>query len=249
VLAQRPVPPWDRRRHFHGEPELTAAYVLVLDAANFCFWPGRGGYWRLAEGLRDAFWAGEPLWRGEHLAALTEERLARSTGELPLMAERVEALRELGRLGDPARLVQATASDTARGLAERLRSFADIATYEGRQIAAADLAGSGASTFADLAALTCFADYKLPQALRHLGVLVYADGLARRVDDWRELEAGEPAEVEIRAATVVAVERLRAGLESRGRQLLSMEVDWILWAYSQELYPVRPHHRTRTVFY
>jgi hypothetical protein len=73
--------------------------------------------------------------------------------------------------------------------------------------------------------------------------------LARRVDDWRELEAGEPAEVEIRAATVVCVERLRNELAAADRQLNAIEVDWMLWAFSQELYPVRPHHRTRTVFY
>jgi hypothetical protein len=73
--------------------------------------------------------------------------------------------------------------------------------------------------------------------------------LARRVDDWRELEAGEPAEVEIRAATVVCVGRLRDELAAAGRQLNAIEVDWMLWAFSQELYPVRPHHRTRTVFY
>jgi hypothetical protein len=257
VLRERPLPAWDRRRHYEGERDRTAAYVLVLDTINFCFWPGRGGYWRLAEGIRDGFLAGEPLWDHDVLAALTAERLARWTGDLPLMEERVTALREVGRLGDPIALVEATAVDTARGLAARLTSFADVAAYEGRevpflkraQIAAADLAGAGAADFHDLAELTCFADYKLPQALRHLGVLVYSDQLARQVDDWRELAAGERAEVEIRAATVVAVERLRESLAERGRPLRSFEVDWLLWDYAQGLYPVRPHHRTRTVFY
>ena len=98
-------------------------------------------------------------------------------------------------------------------------------------------------------ALTCFPDYKLPQVLRHFGVIEYSPELARRVDGWDELRAGEPAEVEIRAATVVAVERLREALAERGRQLRSIEVDWILWDLSQGLYPVRPYHRTRTVFY
>src|SRR5207247_850431 len=60
---------------------------------------------------------------------------------------------------------------------------------------------------------------------------------------------GEPAEVEIRAATVVTVERLREALAARGRRLMDIEVDWILWDLSQGLYPVRPYHRTRTIFY
>ena len=105
------------------------------------------------------------------------------------------------------------------------------------------------ASFPDLAALTCFPDYKLPQVLRHLGALEYSDALARRVDDWRELAPGEPAEVEIRASTVVCVERLRDELERRGRKLLSIEVDWLLWDLSQQTYPMRPYHRVRTVFY
>ena len=38
-------------------------------------------------------------------------------------------------------------------------------------------------------------------------------------------------------------------LAGRGRNLLSIEVDWLLWDLSQHVYPMRPYHRTRTVFY
>jgi hypothetical protein len=48
---------------------------------------------------------------------------------------------------------------------------------------------------------------------------------------------------------VLAVERLRDALSQRGRQLKAVELDWILWDISQSLYPVRPYHRTRTIFY
>ncbi|HLQ60754.1 MAG TPA: queuosine salvage family protein [Candidatus Acidoferrales bacterium] len=251
ALAEQPVPAWDRRRHFAAGRAETIAYVLALDTLNFCFWGGRGGYWRLAEGLRDAFQAG--VTDPGRLAA----ELDRWVGDLPLLPERQAALRELAEAGDPERLVQPTATGTARALAGELASFRDVADYAGRevpllkraQLAAADLAGAGAAAFPDLADLTCFADYKLPQALRHLGVLDYSERLARRVDDWRELRPGEPAEVEIRAATVVAVERLRDVLEAAGRRLRAFEVDWLLWTYSQGLYPVRPHHRVRTIYY
>jgi hypothetical protein len=180
-----------------------------------------------------------------------------------MLEERAAVLRELGAVviselgGDLGGLVDARAASTAAGLSRRLVSFRDEAMYDGReiplmkraQIAAADLAGCGVVNFPDLEALTCFADYKLPQTLRHLGALVYSDSLARRVDDWRELEPGEPAEIEIRAATVVCVERLLEALAGRGRELRAFEVDWMLWALSQELYPVRPHHRVRTIYY
>jgi hypothetical protein len=235
--------------------------VFVLDTANFSFWGASGGYWRLAEGLRDAFGAGLRLWLPDVLARVTESDLSAHTGELPMLPERVRALRELAavaaRQGGFLGLVQPTAAGQAAVLRDSLESFRDVAAYEGRavpflkraQIAAADLHGSGAASFPDLEVLTCFADYKLPQALRHLGALHYSDRLARRVDDWRELEPGEAAEVEIRAATVVAVEQMREALAEAGRRLRSFEVDWMLWELSQGLYPVRPHHRVRTIFY
>jgi hypothetical protein len=261
ALRDRPVPTWDSRRHYSGDRERTRAYIFVVDTVNFSFWGAKGGYWRLAEGLRDAFAGESRLWEPAVLEAITPEELSAYIGGLPLMAERAAALRELGRLARDAgsfdALVQETAAGQARFLAERLDSFRDVATYNGvevpflkrAQITAADLNGAGVASFSDLDALTCFADYKLPQALRHLAALEYSERLARRVDDWRELESGEPAEVEIRAATVVAVERLRAGLAERGRELSAFEVDWMLWDLSQGLYPVRPHHRVRTIFY
>jgi hypothetical protein len=256
-VAERPVPAWDGRRHFAGSPERTLRYLLVLDTVNFSFWGGRaGGYWQLAERLRDAFLAGDELSEPGRLAEVTAGQLRELAGDLPMLEERAAALRELGGHGFEG-LVRDTAAETACTLAGSLPSFADVAEYDGRrvpllkraQIVPADLSGAGAASFPDLAALTCFPDYKLPQVLRHFGALVYSSGLARRVDDWEELAPGEPAEVEIRAATVIAVERLRDGLAERGRELMAIEVDWTLWDLAQSLYPVRPYHRTRTVFY
>jgi len=42
---------------------------------------------------------------------------------------------------------------------------------------------------------------------------------------------------------------MRQALEAAGRRLRSFELDWVLWDLSQSLYPVRPYHRVRTVFY
>ena len=257
LLSDRQVPRWDRRRHFTDRRDRMVAYILVLDTINFSFWGGPGGYWKLAQGLRDAFAAGDPLWEPERLESLRREELTRWTGDLPMMDQRVQALRELGAAGGLLGHVKDSAILTVRGLAKRLKSYADVADYESRaipllkraQIVCADLHGAGLAEFADLDALTCFPDYKLPQVLRHFGALEYSPALAGRIDGWQELRPGEPAEVEIRAATVVAVERLRQELEEGGRRLRAFEVDWMLWEVSQTLYPVRPHHRVRTIFY
>jgi len=257
AVAGRPVPPWDGRRHYAGPPERTLRYLLVLDTVNFSFWGGAaGGYWQLAERLRDAFAAGDELAEPGALAAVTASRLGELLGDLPMLEERAAALRELGEHGFDG-LVRETAAGTASALAERLRSYGDVAEYQGRrvpllkraQIVPADLHGAGVASFPDLPDLTCFPDYKLPQVLRHFGAVEYSPALAARVDSWEELRPGEPAEVEIRAATVEAVERLREALAQGGRDLMAIEVDWILWDLSQGLYPVRPYHRTRTIFY
>ena len=173
-----------------------------------------------------------------------------------MLEQRARALRELGRHGFE-RLVKKSAAGTARALAESLASYADVVEYDGHdvpilkraQLLAADLHGAGMASFADLGDLTCFADYKLPQVLRHFGALEYSEPLRRRIDSYQELAAGEPCEVEIRAGTVVAVERLRDALALRGRELQAAELDSILWDLSQGLFPVRPYHRTRTIFY
>lgn len=261
ALRERSLPRWDDRRHYSGERLLE--YVLVLDTLNFSFWGAPGGYWRLAESLRDAFDHGDPLWDAARLLELDAPRLGAIIGDLPLLDRRVAALHELARLavreaaGQLAGLVPPSAPELAAFLSRNLESFRDVSTYgelevpflKRAQIAAADLWGSGAVAYPDTDQLTCFADYKLPQALRHLGAIEYTDHLARKVDDWVELEPGSPEEVEIRAVTVVAVEELRDRLEDSGRRLLAVEVDWLLWDYSQGLFPVRPHHRVRTVFY
>ncbi|HYN89537.1 MAG TPA: queuosine salvage family protein, partial [Ardenticatenaceae bacterium] len=126
--------------------------------------------------------------------------------------------------------------------------------YKRAQIFAGDLWGSfgGQSwgRFHDVADLTMFADYRVPQLLRQQGVLRYGPRLAAAVDTGRQLPAGSDVEIEIRAATIQAVERLRERLAALGHPLTSLTLDWLLWqegeARQREL---KPHHRTLTIYY
>lgn len=258
-----PVPSWDTDNHYAGPAGRVLRYLLVLDTINFSFWTPAGwagerrGYREVAAALRRVFEEGDDLATAAALRSVTPARLETLLGgPLPMLEERAAALRELGAHGFEG-LVRPTATATARTLAERLDSYRDVARYDGRrvpllkraQILAADLHGAGVRTFPDLTALTCFADYKLPQTLRHRGAVVLAPELARRIDTRCPLTPGEPAEVELRCATVTCVERIRDALEARGRPLSAVQVDWILWDASQELTAMAPYPRTRTVFY
>lgn len=60
------------------------------------------------------------------------------------------------------------------------------------------------------------------------------------------------AQVEIRAATVQAVELLKAELLGTHNlpHILSLTLDWLLWQEGERLKDeLPPHHRTLTVFY
>ena len=82
-------------------------------------------------------------------------------------------------------------------------------------------------------------------------MLRYAPGLAERVDGREELPAGSEEEVEIRAATVQTVERMREVWRAGGKgDILSVELDWLLWQEGERYRDsLPPHHRTLSIFY
>lgn len=56
--------------------------------------------------------------------------------------------------------------------------------------------------------------------------------------------------MEIRAASVVVVDRIRDWLRGTGRGVSSVEVDWFLWEHGEGmLKEMGRHHRTLTIYY
>jgi hypothetical protein len=235
---------------------------------------GFSGYYGLALSLKKALEEGVPLTDARYLAGISMSGLHRilaGRGDLQLMDRRLENVRELGRIlveyyqGRAYELVSSalhSAVALARLLGRRLSSFRDLAMYGGEkvffykraQILAADLhgalTGEGCGEFHDMGELTAFADYKLPQVLRHIGILEYAKPLAENVDQRTLLEPGSQEEVEIRANTIWAVELIQKELRERGRNLMAFEIDWLLWSLGQEdRFREKPYHRTISVFY
>ncbi|MCS6936974.1 MAG: queuosine salvage family protein [Candidatus Bipolaricaulota bacterium] len=232
------------------------------------------GYLALASSLKEAVSRDATLLQAAVLARMNEKRLREILGgenEIPLLQERVAVLREAGAVlqeeydGQAVHLVEEARRSTERLvqlLVERFSSFRDEALYRGErvcfykraQIFCADLYGAFEGErwgeFTDIEGLTAFADYKLPQVLRHLGILHYSPELAQKIDRREELAAGSEEEIEIRAHTIWAVERLREEVCKLGRSLRSFEIDWLLWNLGQrEEFRQKPYHRTRTIFY
>lgn len=219
-------------------------------------------------------------WLSSVSASDVAEILAPAEGhtEIPLLDYRVEHLRELGTgllpYGEqPAsafiQSAQGSAVALVRKIVETFPSFNDVTTwpynetgfsrnevrfYKRAQILVGDisggLAGSPLAEFHDLERLTAFADYKVPQILREMGVLGYDEDLAHSVDTRTRLAPGSRMEIEIRAGTIIACDRLVAALQACGKEITAAELDWQLWSLSQSLgVQSRPYHLTETIFY
>jgi hypothetical protein len=232
------------------------------------------GYYALAASLKKALNSGVPITDADYLAELslgTLRQILGGNGELQLIEERVRILNELGDFlitkynGEATRLLKAaenSALNLVKLLVQNLPSFRDAAEYYGNkiyfykraQIFAADLYGAFVDKdwgfFKDIDYLTAFADYKLPQVLRHVGILRYEQALEHKVDNGILLDAGSPEEIEIRANTIWAVELIRQELAQMGKGLRAFEIDWILWNLGQESqFKSKPYHRTVTIYY
>jgi len=259
-----------------GDREARAAFAICLDAINFGsgWWPtirkrpGRSGYFTVAAGVTERFGAVGP-WTPAELESIDATAVATVLGqdpEHPLMADFATALRDVGTRveadhgGSFAAVIDAAAG-SAPALADLLAgwaAFADVSTYEGRevpffkraQIAAADVARMGLAELRDLDRLTAFADNLVPHVLRLDGVLRLDPALTARIEAGELLAHGSPEEVELRAGAVQAVELLAAARGAAGQPLTPAEIDTALWNRGGgERYKSRPRPRSRNTAY
>ena len=256
-----------------ADRETRAAFVICLDAINFGsgWWPtirkrpGLSGYSTVEAGVVDRF-RGEGPWSAEELAGMGAPDVAAVLGQdpdHPLMEDFARSLRDVGAHllaefdGRFERIVDA-ANGSALALAGRLATwtaFADESTYEGRpvpfykraQIAAAGLDRAGLASFGDRDRLTAFADNLVPHVLRVDGVLRLDPDLEDAIEAGELLEHGSPAEVELRACAVHAIELLAAASEGR---LSPPEIDALLWNRGAgPRYKALPRPRSRNTAY
>lgn len=191
-------------------------------------------------------------------------------GELLMLDERERIIRETGRTlidrfdGQFTHAVDSV-NEKAWPLAVLLMtnfdSFRDVGHYRGQpvyflkraQICALDLSVAwethGYPALAGTEELTAFADYRVPQALRHLGILKLTPDLADAIDAGHEIDRESEQEIELRSATIQAVERLRAAVATDGQAVPAWQIDGYLWRLSHGADIAANHHCTRTVNY
>lgn len=212
-----------------------------------------------------------PMLDADYLCGLTLDQVrhffrSNNGTDIPLLEKRLENLLEAGKVlnknyqGRFVNAVEESKYDAVKLVEiifQNFSSFRDVARYDGKdvyflkraQIAVNDISylakTADGKPLSNLASLTAFADYKLPQMLRQAGVLNYAPLLAQKVDDYILIASGSNEEIEIRAATIWAIELIRQKLQ----KYTAAEIDNALWLLSQDQTGLKPYHRTYTIFY
>ncbi|KAG6872017.1 hypothetical protein C0995_013895 [Termitomyces sp. Mi166 len=117
--------------------------------------------------------------------------------------------------------------------------------------------------------LTMFADYRVPQILYHLRILDYPPSLLETLHAGSPLPSGASEEISLRAASIIAVERVKQEIlklfEETGEcgedVVSSVLIDFYLWDLAKkiengedriegmETAEIVPIHRTRSIWY
>ncbi|XP_076945251.1 uncharacterized protein LOC143616256 [Bidens hawaiensis] len=230
-------------------------------------------YDNLASGLKQALENDKTVFDADRLQKYTGpelRELLKWPRPLPLEDERVRLLHEVGfelerSFGGKASNIVESCDKSAVKLvsmiARHFPGFRDHTVYKGHQvflykraqIFAADVwgafKGEGYGEFSDVGSITIFADYIAPAVLQQLGVFRYSSDLDNIIKGNKEIGSGTEEEVELRACSIYAVEKMRDLIQKRtGKQVLSVELDLWLWAYGVSN-PSLQHHRTLSIYY
>ncbi|MCB9855049.1 MAG: hypothetical protein H6818_05120 [Phycisphaerales bacterium] len=216
----------------------------------------------------DLRWADPEYWCGVPEAELRQ--ILSGGGDLLLLDDRVRIVRETGmalierfdgRFTNAIDSVNYRAWPLAVLLMTNFEGFRDVSSYRNTavyflkraQICALDLhCAWSARDFGRLESLdelSAFADYRIPQALRHLGLISLTDVLAARIDAREEIARDSEEEIELRAASIQAVDRMSKELGRANRPAQPWQVDCWLWEISHADDVRVEHHRTRTTYY
>lgn len=218
-------------------------------------WSGAFGMWAA---MMDYYRDNEELLETRFLKSITVEQVEDifepSNGvKLPMIKSRVKNLRSVGQLMEKfdGSLWNIFEDGSVRiygqnGIVSTLansESYEDKRTYKGQtvrfdkraQLAVSMLYGKLIGTeyefeITDMKKFTVFADYGIPAGLATHRIIEYDSELSERVQEQDIVQENSPEEVEIRASTVVAVERIQRYLKNNYNVDATIPVlDYVLW--------------------
>ncbi|XP_067886132.1 queuosine salvage protein [Heterodontus francisci] len=243
------------------------------------------GFWSLCAAINRALDEGIPITSASYFANITLDQLKHVLSSdtdvpMPLIEERLKVLKEAGNIllekfdGSFLNCIKKSensAQKLLRLVVENFPSYRDETTFQGKKVAfykraqilIADiwglLEGKGDGVFHDIASLTIFADYRIPQALVHLGAMKYSEKLMEKLKQGMLFHSGDCQEVEIRGCSIWCVELIWRRILELGAQqgcinedINSVLIDYYLWDYAREHREDMadiPIHRVRCIYY
>lgn len=86
--------------------------------------------------------------------------------------------------------------------------------------------------------------------MRNLGILIYSNDLAEKIDQGILIPKGSQEEIELRASMVWAVQLIYISVKDREQRLLPIGVNDHLWLLRRKKFPKDEiHHKTITTAY
>ena len=244
----------------------TIALSVALNSINYQFWDlQNGAFIRYdfegivgAMGMRTAFeraWNDpeSPMSKARDGYTLTTEDIRALFGEIPNPESRAQVLNEVlpNKTLEPVIRTLALAisqdgileTDSGTLLANAFPLAYGDPVLKKAQLAISEVWVAGRAQGLELDCdLTAFADYQIPNILRALGALDYAPDLAQAIDGFTPLDYDSQDERAIRAASLLAVERIAAN-----QNVPVAAVDHYLWTRRKEA--TTPFHLTFTTAY
>ncbi len=236
----------------------------------------RGAYGMIAS-VKRAIEEGIPILNSQYLENITlnnMKHIFRGNIEIPMIQERTEIFREVGTVlsknyqGHFYNLVENSnnklfnnGSGIVESLINNFSSFDDSINYKGKmvrfdkraQLAVAMTYGKFDNQepfhVKDIDKITVFADYVLPKGLRNLGILNYSKELSKKVDTRQLIEEGSLEELEIRASTIHAAQRLQDEINKYRltKPINATHIDYKLWSETRGTKGFS--HLTKTINY
>lgn len=231
-------------------------FTKKYDSIN---WSGAFGMWA---SLMKEYQQNPDLLNASYLRSISLEdaqRIFDPVGtKIPMIQSRVKNLNNVGKLMDDMggtfwnMIDDTTYLYENNGVIEKMTEYSvyqDTRKYNGRQIrfdkraqlAVSMLYGKLHGTeyefeIGDMHNFTVFADYGIPAGLASFDILEYDEELTKKIQRQKEIKEGSPEEIQIRANTVVAGDKIQTHL-SENYPNVSTQIpvlDYVLWQMRKE---------------
>ena len=232
------------------------------------------GWWAAVACFQRAIEKGVPILDGKYLAKMSLEQareLFAGTPDIPLLKERQLMLNQIGqvlvkkyrgRFSNFFFSSNTYSINLVKNIAKTFTGFDDFAKYKDRkvyffkkaQLVVNDiyhaLPQNHPRQITGITDLTGTADYKIPAILRKMGILVYTEEFAQKIDQCLEIPERSEPEIEIRAHQLWSVKLIYERLKEKYPILTSGIIQDILWIKSQDKSVLnKPYHHTKTIYY